>query len=181
MNWRAFGYDYPETQSANTSSAQAAVARLYSGSVRGRLATVQSRSAGHFELGADNKYTDWRINTAATPFDLPSTFIVRFFLVGDFSSDPVTDVGMWSVLMPMEHNKAKRSLREAKSKIKRATASEMTMHGTVSLTSCLMDQIDTGKLESLDEKDVVPFLREKLTWKVYSVSPIALTHLLTVP
>ncbi|KAF2622028.1 tyrosinase [Macroventuria anomochaeta] len=170
MDWRLFGYDYPETQSANTASAQATVAQLYSGSVRGRVAAGQTGGVGHHFMPGmeESSYTDWVINTAAAPLDLPPTFVVQFSLVGDFSSDASTDVGMWSVLMPMDHNKAKRSLREAEKLTKRATAADMTLHGTVSLTSSLLDQIDAGKLQSLDEQDVVPFLREKLTWKVYS-------------
>ena len=172
MDWRLFGYDYPETQSANTAFAQATVAQLYSGSSRGRLASGQTGGVGHqFMSGTKNaSYTDWVINTSAAPLDLPPTFVVQFSLVGDFSSDAPTDVGMWFVLMPMDHNKAKRSLREAEKLTKRATAADMTMHGTISLTSSLLDQIEAGKLQSLAERDVVPFLMEKLTWKVYSVS-----------
>ncbi|KAF9699590.1 hypothetical protein EKO04_002625 [Ascochyta lentis] len=173
MDWRLFGYDYPETQSTDTVSAQATVALLYSGSVRSRIASGQSGGTGkHFTQGTEETiYTDWVINTAAAPLDLPPTFVVQFSFLGDFSSDPVTDVGMWSVLMPMEHNKAKRSIREAEKRPERATAADMTMRGTVSLTSSLLDQIDARKLQSLDEQDVVPFLRERLTWKIYSASP----------
>lgn len=171
MNWRLFGYDYPETRSANTTSAQATVAQLYSGSTRGRLATGQTGGVGHDSTpGTDaTTYTDWVLNTAAAPLELPPTFVVQFSLVGDFSSDVSTNVGMWSVLMPMGHNKVKRSLRETEKRTQRASAAEMTMHGTISLTSSLMDQIEAGQLQSLDERDVVPFLKEKLTWKVYSV------------
>jgi len=174
MDWKLFGYDYPETQSANTASAQATVAQLYSGSIRGKFVSGQTGGVGHqFMSGTKNAtYTDWVINTSAALLDLPPTFVVQFSLVGDFSSDTSTDVGMWSILMPMDHNKAKRSLREAEKLTKRATAADMTMHGTVSLTSSLLDQIEAGKLQSLDERDVVPFLKEKLTWKVYSVSSL---------
>ncbi|KAF1359583.1 tyrosinase [Lizonia empirigonia] len=170
MDWRLFGYDYPETQSANATSAKATVAQLYSGSVRGRYAVGKTGGNGA-HLTSDTgeaTYTDWIVNTAAAPLDLPPTFIVQFSLVGDFSSDLVSDVGMWSILMPMEHNKAKRSLRAAKKITKRATQADMTLHGAVSLTSSLLDQIEAGKLQSLEVQDVVPFLREKLTWKVYS-------------
>ncbi|KAJ8111800.1 hypothetical protein OPT61_g5688 [Boeremia exigua] len=170
MDWRLFGYDYTETQSASSASAEAVVARLYSGNARGRLAVGKSGIAGHASIsgGEDVTYTDWVINTAAAPLDLPPTFVVQFSLVGDFSSDTSTNIGMWSVLMPEDHNKAKRSLREAEKLTKRATAADMTLRGTVCLTTALLDQIDAGKLQSLDEQDVVPFLKEKLSWKVYS-------------
>jgi tyrosinase len=171
MDWRLFGYDYSEARSTNTTSARATVAQLYSGSTRSRVANGQTGGiGGHSAPGTDAAtYTDWVINTAAAPLDLPPTFVVQFSLVGDFSSDASTNVGMWSVLMPMDHNKAKRSLRETEKRTQRASAADMTMHGTISLTSSLMDQIEAGKLQSLDEQDVVPFLKEKLTWKVYSV------------
>lgn len=171
-DWRLFGYDYPETQSANATSAKATVAQLYSGSVRGRYAVGKPGENGAHLISdtGEATYTDWIVNTAAAPLDLPPTFVVQFSIVGDFSSDLVSDVGMWSILMPMEHNKAKRSLRAAKSITKRATQADMTLHGAVSLTSSLLDQIEAGKLQSLEVQDVVPFLREKLTWKVYTVS-----------
>ncbi len=171
MDWRLFGYDYTETHSASTASAQAVVARLYSGNARGRLAVGQT-GAEHAAIpsGEDATYTDWVINTAAAPLDLPPTFLVQFSLVGDFSSDATTDIGMWSVLMPDDHNKVKRSMREAEKQTKRATATEMTLRGTVCLTTTLLDQIDAGKLQSLAERDVVPFLKEKLSWKIFSVS-----------
>ncbi|KAJ4338353.1 hypothetical protein N0V95_008089 [Ascochyta clinopodiicola] len=176
MDWRVFGYDYPETQSADAASAQATVALLYSGSMRDRIATGQFGGTGkHFTPGTEETtYTDWVINTAAAPLDLPPTFVVEFSFGDKTSSDSVTNVGMWSVLMPMDHNKAKRSLREAKKTTKRATAADMSIRGTVSLTSSLLDQIDAGKLHSLDQKDVVPFLKKMLTWKVHSGDGIQL-------
>lgn len=172
MDWRAFGYDYPDTRSANTISAQATVAQLFSGNARGRLEAEQKAAvAVHSTMDMqDASFTDWNIVAAASPLDLPPTFVVQFSLVGDFSSDASTDVGMWSVLMPGGHNEEKRSQRAAEKAAKRATAADMTLKGTVSLTNSLLDQVEAGKLESLDEKDVVPFLKEKLTWKVYSVS-----------
>lgn len=172
MDWRLFGYDYPDTRSASTASAKATVARLFSGSARDRLAPVQKESlAFHPTMDIqDTAYTDWNVVAAASPLDLPPTFVVQFSLVGDFSSDASTSVGMWSVLMPGDHNKDKRIRRAAERLSKRVTVADLTLHGTVSLMTSLLDQIEAGKLESLDEKDVVPFLKQKLSWKVYSVS-----------
>lgn len=172
MDWRLFGYEYPETQSANSASAQATVAQLYSGNVRERVTAGQMASVTHHSVFVSNEaeYTDWVINTAAAPLDLPPTFVVQFSLVGDFSSDASTNLGMWSVMMPAGHNEAKRLIREVELLSRRATVDDMTLHGTVSLTSSLLDQIEAGNLQSLDEKDVVPFLKEKLSWKVYGVS-----------
>lgn len=172
MDWKLFGYDYADIGAASSASAQATVARLYSGSARSRLGADQSGNLKHSLLAdtQDATYTDWVINATAAPLELPPTFVVQFSLVGDFSSDEPTRVGMWPVLMPGDHNQAKRSLRETKGLAGRATAAEMTLHGVVSLTSSLLDKIDAGELQSLDENDVVPFLKDKLSWKVYSVS-----------
>jgi tyrosinase len=80
---------------------------------------------------------------------------------------------MWSTMLPAGHNQVKRLVREVELLSKRATVEDMTLHGTVSLTSSLLDQIEAGNLQSLDEKDVVPFLKDKLSWKIYGVSGCA--------
>lgn len=171
MDWRIFGYDYPETRGVNTTSAQATIARLYSGSVRSRLTVGQAgESAAHaMPTIEEAPYTDWVVNTAAAPLELPPTFVVQFSLMSDSPSDAVIDVGMWPVLMPTDHATAKRALQKTEKLTKRATAADMTIHSTVSLTSSLLDQVEAENLQSLDEEDVVPFLKERLIWKVYSV------------
>ncbi|KAH6638401.1 hypothetical protein C7974DRAFT_411824 [Boeremia exigua] len=170
MDWRMFGYDYADTRSASTASARATVSRLYSGNARERLTSEGVGKIGNLLTPdvADATYTNWVIETAAAPLDLPPTFIVQFSLVGDFSSDESTDVGMWSVLMPSDHNQAKRSLRKVQKLTSRAAAADMTLHGTLSLTNSLLDQIEAGKIQSLGALDVVPFLKERLSWKIYS-------------
>lgn len=171
MDWRLFGYDYPETQSANAASAKTRVAQLYSSGIRERISAGQMAGTGSDSV-SDNggvTFTDWVINAAAAPLELPPTFIVQFSLEDDVP-DAVADVGMWSVLMPVEHNKAKRSFHDAEKLAKHTAMADMTMHGTVGLTSSLLDQVDAGKLLSLNEHDVVPFLQKKLTWRIYSVS-----------
>lgn len=171
MDWRLFGYDYPETRADSDVSAGTTIAELYSGSVRGRMTNGQLAGMIHLAISADEaEYTDWVINTSAAPLDLPPTFVVQFSLVGDFSSDASTDLGIWSVMLPAGHHQAKRLVGRVELLSKRATVDEMTLHGTVSLTSSLLDQIETGNLQSLDEKDVVPFLKDRLSWKIYGVS-----------
>lgn len=174
MDWRLFGYDYPETRAGSGASAGATIAQLYSGSARERITRGQTAGSTHHSFSADEAgYTDWVINASAAPLDLPPTFVVQFSLVGDFSSDASTDVGMWSTMLPAGHNQVKRLVREVELLSKRATVEDMTLHGTVSLTSSLLDQIEAGNLQSLDEKDVVPFLKDKLSWKIYGVSGCA--------
>lgn len=171
MDWKLFGYDYPETRAGSDASAGATIAQLYSGSARGRMTTGLTAGSMHLSFNTDGaEYTDWVINTSAAPLDLPPTFVVQFSLVGDFSSDTSTDVGMWSIMLPAGHNEVKRRVREVELLSKRATVDDMTLHGTVSLTSSLLDQVEAGNVQSLDEKDVVPFLKDKLSWKIYGVS-----------
>ncbi|KAF1925295.1 tyrosinase [Didymella exigua CBS 183.55] len=169
MDWRLFGYDYTETRASGSASAGATVAQMYSGSTRGRLTATHTGSVTHHSVfDADEvEYTDWMINTSAAPLNLPSTFLVQFSLVGDFSSDASSNVGMWSVMLPTGHDKAKRLIHEVELLSERAIVDDMTLHGTVSLTSSLLDQIEAGNLRSLEDKDVVPFLKEKLSWKIY--------------
>jgi tyrosinase len=158
-----FGYAYAETRSSNSSAARAAVARLYSGSTRDRLTAQIGSVKGHFMVDGERTFTDWAISTTADTRGLPPTFMVRFSLVGDFSSDPVTEVGMWSILMPMEHNKAERGVSLHQN------ASSRSVEGTVGMTASLLDEMSSGSLDSLEAADVVPFLKDRLTWGVYSV------------
>jgi tyrosinase len=169
-NTETFGYAYPETVKTSDSSDEehqsaviASIAQLYGSSAR-RILSAQAAIAGASTLlAADGTFTDWSIDTKAKPSGLPPTFVVRFSLVGDFSSDPVVDVGTWVKLMPSSHGKS--SNKEGQN-----STVERLYQGSVSLTSSLLDQVATGQLNSLAPKDVVPHLKDKLTWKVISVS-----------
>ncbi|KAF1999331.1 Di-copper centre-containing protein [Amniculicola lignicola CBS 123094] len=166
------GYAYPETTSWNfaspdlyKASVNASISKMYSMRSRkmltGRKGTASGGALNH--LMVNNRYEDWTINTRASPMTMPSTFMVRFYLIGDFSSDPVIDVGVWSVLMPANHDMPAPQLKS-----KRASTLEQTLKGSVSLTASLLDQITAGKLDSLDEREIVPYLTQKLTWKVFT-------------
>ncbi|KAF2133032.1 tyrosinase [Dothidotthia symphoricarpi CBS 119687] len=177
-NTAIFGYAYPETQPWNyASSAEyraaitATISRLYGGSVKAML-TDESDRVGtlgiHAQSAKNTTFTDWTITTKAAALDLPPTFVARFSLAGDNSSDPVVDVGMWTKLMPMDHNRSKRKIRQTQKKAKRAPILAKTLRGNVGLTASLLDQVAAGKLASLNSTDVVPYLRDRLVWKVYS-------------
>jgi hypothetical protein len=139
--------------------ASASVARLYSPSARDMLTANPATAGGTVQLVANGTFTDWAIATEALAHELPSTFIVRFSLTGDFSSDPSVDVGSWVNAMPQSHEEMR----------KRTATIEHTYKSSISLTSNLLDQIKAGKLESLDAKDVVPYLTDKLSWRVLRV------------
>ncbi|KAF3001808.1 hypothetical protein E8E13_002868 [Curvularia kusanoi] len=184
MNWRRFGYDYAETRNTDPAAARATVAQLFSGTARERLASGQMNGVFATQDSllddADDSaaaYTDWNIKAAAAPEFLPASFSVQFSLVGDFSSDKATNVGMWAVLMPGGHGEDELVGSAGEEKIMGGvSAAERTRSGTVSLTSSLLDQVESGALESLDERDVVPFLKDKLSWKVYSGDGVQLPN-----
>ncbi|KAF2874672.1 hypothetical protein BDV95DRAFT_296302 [Massariosphaeria phaeospora] len=174
-NTTALGYAYPETQSWNYASADdygaavnATIARLYVSSARDRLeGTGSGETAGDATrlLSGEGTFTDWTINVEAAQGEMPPTFRVQFALVGEFSSDKVTDVGVWNILMPSDHHARTHTKRPTG---KRASSLEPTLKGWVSLTESLLDVILEGGLDTLDAADVVPYLKEKLTWKVYA-------------
>jgi tyrosinase len=76
---------------------------------------------------------------------------------------------MWSILMPMDHNKEKRAVRRTEGTTRPKTSSGKIMRGAVGITANLLDEISTGRLNSLHAEDVVPFLKDRLTWKIFSV------------
>jgi tyrosinase len=149
MDTRVLGYVYPETANVSTAEEGAKVAAgMYGSSVRERLGAEQFGEV----MSANKTFTDWTIRVEAK---LAGTFVVRFTLVGDFSSDELVDVGSWVKMRPMSG----------------AGMGEEWVSGSVSLSSSLLDQVEAGRLGSLDKADVVPYLKDKLTWDVFKVSP----------
>jgi tyrosinase len=164
------GYAYPETQSwiyvsdaIHQQAVNTAISQMYSTSARAMLTAQEGGIGGNLQsLNVDNSFTDWTINLEAVASTMPLSFLVQFFFVGDFSSDPVKDVGMWTILMAdMKDDQAEAA------NLKRTSTSEKKLKGSVSLTANLLDCITAGTLESLEARDVVPFLKTKLTWFVW--------------
>src|SRR5262245_19887291 len=173
-----FGYAYPETQAWNYASqdewraaVNSSVAQLYSPSARAMLNSNSASSGVDFTyLLKDDSFIDWTIKMKASALHMPSTFRIVVSLTGDFSSDPITEVGQWMKLMPAEHdNNPEWKARQAEQKAKRFSSLDQTLHGTVSLTSTLLDQIAARKLKGLDPSQVVPYLKDHLRWKVLGV------------
>jgi tyrosinase len=171
------GYAYPETQrwqydstEALASAAQGVISNLYGGRIKDLLAAQQAGLGDTTQplLSRNNTFTDWTIETRAPASSLPSSFILRFSFIGSFMSDPTVEVGSWMQLMPeqddmsMIHPAAPRP----------ADVQEKILQGTTSLTAHLIEQVYDGKLESLKAVDVVPFLRDYLTWHVFTVCVI---------
>ena len=132
----ALGYAYPETQSwkyptadAYGAAVNATIAQLYSGSARSMLT-----SPGGGEGGADlqhllveSTFTEWTVHLEASLTNLSSTFFLRFYLVGDFSSDTIKEICTWVV---QQSNHGRMNFPE---ETKPAGASERKLTSIVSL------------------------------------------------
>lgn len=171
-NTTTFGYAYPETMKISGQSVEeyqekvsTAIATLYGSSTRALLTNNIATASGESLLAKDGVFTDWAIDATALTSYLPTTFVVRFSLVGDFSSDEPVDIGTWTKLMPSNHDYGSN---------KRASTREVPYQGRISLTASLIDCVVAGKLTSLNSGDVVPYLKDKLTWKVFSASQISI-------
>ncbi|KAF2681958.1 Di-copper centre-containing protein [Lentithecium fluviatile CBS 122367] len=169
-----FGYAYPETQPWNYMSEEdwrnavrAYVALTYSPTARSTLTesdTQGGTSLAHLLM--DDTFVDWSIAITASTKYLPGTFHVVFSFDGQGSVDDGSSmVGQWMQLRPEGANGAWKAKREGRG-TKRINSLERTKNGTLSVTSSLLDEVAAGRLESLDEGVVVPFLKEHLTWSV---------------
>lgn len=161
-----FGYTYPELQrwqygsDAEFQDAVAGyIAQTYEGGVRESFESQQGTGADSNLLKNDRSFTEWTIEASAMAFAVPHTFVVQFFFGAGATS---IHVGTWMKLMPTD--KANEGIFGTQ----RAPSREQTFRGTVSLTTRLIDCVG-GHLPSLDPKDVVPFLKKNLNWKILNV------------
>lgn len=173
---KVLGYAYPETQHWNfatdeeyRASVEAIITNLYGATGTEEFFSRQAVPGGLAFMNPVGTFTEWTIEMQAYPRQLPKNFMLKFSFIGDFSSDPSIDVGRWMRLMPSHHDSKLVGPRKNRRVHKRATTLEQTFEGTITLTSHLLAQIRAGKLKSLNAEDVESFLRDKLTWKLYSV------------
>ncbi|KAF2705035.1 Di-copper centre-containing protein [Pleomassaria siparia CBS 279.74] len=164
------GYAYPETQSWKFASTElyrnavtATISQLYSSSARDRLTAGSDGQRGDLaHLNANNTFTDWSINAFASRNTSSSIVQVQFSLVADVSSDPPKNVGIWNAMMPSAHSNDGNNDDN-----KLNSMNDIVLKGSIGLTADLLDCIASGRLESLEAVDVVPFLKTRLTWNVY--------------
>lgn len=177
------GYAYPETVVSGFISddeyrkeLNATVTRLYSSSARAMLLKggvegeppITAEGEMIFLLDeVDRSFEDWNVRVKGDRMRLPATFLVKFFLRGDYNNDEGREVGAWTVVASAAHQSAVQFGGEEKRR--RASVDEMDMQGLVGLTSSLLEEIAAGTLASLDEEDVVPLLRDGLSWRVETV------------
>ncbi|KAK3309791.1 uncharacterized protein B0T15DRAFT_545814 [Chaetomium strumarium] len=131
------------------------------------------RSLQH--LAPNNTYTEWVVLARAQKHGLGGPFRLLVFLGAFNETDPASwdtefnCVGRVSVL-------GRDAATTACSKCRADAADELVVSGTVPLTSALLQDImgigegeeEAGErgLRSLDPEEVVPYLRERLKWKV---------------
>ncbi|KAL5412326.1 hypothetical protein PMIN04_009882 [Paraphaeosphaeria minitans] len=170
-----FGYAYPETQYWNFGSdegwrnnVRGLIQSLYPNSARETLANaVATGDTLTHVVDVDSSFRDWVIHVNASATEMPSTYRAIFSLVGDFSSDASTEIGMWIRMRVDGSGSDAMEIRQAERKGKRFSATEQSLTRAIGLTSSLLDQITAGKLESLDPQAVLPYLEAHLTWNVY--------------
>jgi tyrosinase len=92
-----------------------------------------------------------------------------FSLVGDFSSDPTTEIGIWTRMNVDGPGSGSWKARQVERKAKGLNTIDQGLTSAIGLTSSLLDQITAGKLENLDSEAVLPYLEAHLTWNVYGV------------
>lgn len=181
-----FGYTYPELQQSGnlTAAISSAINSLYgpnSGKTIGRSNTsatkrdVESKAnqfrkraiagAPSFVLGRA-----YQADISVKKFGLGGSFTIYIFLgepttkPSDWSSDPnfVGINGVFSMAMPAAGN------------------SDLMVHGVVPLTAALEDAVNCGEIPDLSEPVVVPYLKEKLVWKIQKVSQRAIRAFVAV-
>jgi tyrosinase len=166
---QALGYVYPETMNWTFNSAQeyqvnvnATIAKLYSNSARARLVGSQTEAVDEVrKLVKGDTYTDWNIDVGMASATISSTFSIRFSFVSASSSDAAVDVGRFSLLRPANHDASHKRSRNV---ALQDTSLITDIEGHISLTANLIDEVAAGKLLSLEPGDVVPFLKDSLSW-----------------
>ena len=108
------------------------------------------------------KIRDYYVTIKSTKFTLDGSYFLFAFLgePGDDPSDWAIDenlVGTHCVLAPIDQSE------EHKEK-------HMLVAGSIPLTKALSDAVEADVIDSLDEKDVAPYLRENLHWRMTKVS-----------
>jgi tyrosinase len=174
-----FGYAYPETQYWNFASdeewrnnVRGIIQSLYPNSARSTLANAVATGNTLAQVVDADSFTDWMIQIKASPTEMPATFRAMFSLVGDFLSDPSTEIGIWTRMIVDGSESGAWKPRQVERKAKPLRTTDQGLASVIGLTSSLLEQITAGKLESLDPEAVLPYLEAHLTWNVYGVGQL---------
>ena len=178
-NTTALGYAYPETQHWNfateeeyRASVNATIARLYSASVRQRLAGAPAGSTVAGIASAEGVFLDWAVRCSVAPMQFPATFRVQVLLADGDSEDDFVEVGSWTVLGPQREDEGEVGEEAVAELVEKSTV------GYVGLTGVLMDFVERGLLEGLEVMEVLILLSGSLEWRVFGVSVVCVLCLL---
>ncbi|MBE3049605.1 hypothetical protein IMZ48_45350 [Candidatus Bathyarchaeota archaeon] len=116
-------------------------------------------------LVPDNEYTDWIVNVRTQKHGLSQTFRIVIFL-GDFSPNPADWAGNTEFNTVGRVTVLGRSADTPCGKCQEDRENDLIVAGAVPLTSALLQDIASGELASLEVKDVVPYLKKNLHWRV---------------
>lgn len=173
----ALGYAYPETQYWNFPSdeewrnnVKGLIESLYPNSARTTLVNaIATGNTLKHTVDQNSTFTDWVIQVKASVTKMPSTFKAMFSLVGDFSSDEPTEVGVWMRAAMDGSEPGASSIHQIQRKAQRPSTVDDGLSRAIGITSPLLEAITAGKLENLDPEVVIPYLQTHLTWNVYAV------------
>lgn len=184
------GYNYVETASnANRDTVTAAINSLY-----GRTTTARRRRR-------DLSATPTATSTAATNGTLPNTNgtmpltngtlaeneyfaniaslkhgVGGTYSIYVFLSEPSKNPSEW----PVQKSLVGTHVVFAPTADSASAMADIKTSGTVPLDSCLYDEVERGRLASLEEKDVLPFLHRELQYRCSLVSSsVSLSYLST--
>ncbi|KAF2460042.1 common central domain of tyrosinase-domain-containing protein [Lineolata rhizophorae] len=119
---------------------------------------------------ANGEYVDWRAYVKTPKTCLGGSFNVQLYFDSNSgsqdSSTSTKPVGTFSVFAPINQN----ALLQAT-----ACQNSIEVAGAIPLTSALLKEMAEGNLGGLGASDVVPFLRERLTWHVKVVNGAAVS------
>lgn len=161
-----FGYTYPELVGLNSGDTGPLVKRI--NALYGPNARSQKKRnifGLHRMLGAPNfsGRRQYIANIKARKFALDGSFNCYIFLSNDL---PLLDVAQWTnedhfvgmagvLSQPGNANNEK---------------SQVETNGAVPLTAALEEKVELGELKSMEEQDVMEYLRWHLKWKIAKVS-----------
>ncbi|KAF3120916.1 hypothetical protein TWF569_002858 [Orbilia oligospora] len=153
-----FYYNYPETNGLSAADLRIRIQQLYGGTapqnqVRGG---ASKRSYSASSLVSDGKYHEWSANIRLNKHQTSGTYLIHIFIGSptngvEWTSDP-NFVGSYYLLT------------------KNGTCSDCSdnalVTGSVPLTHMLIDCAKGGQLKDLSPESVIPYLKEKLHWRV---------------
>ncbi|KAI9835969.1 MAG: hypothetical protein M1837_003559 [Sclerophora amabilis] len=144
-----------------------------------RIVETAQEEPVHNALGKvvrDGKYREYIANIRVKKYALEGSFFVHIFL-GDFDPEPFS----WSFEPKLvgTHCIFVNDINETNcGRCKKDQDRDLHITGIIPLTTALLDDVDAGRLESLEPEDVAAYLKTNLHWRVTKLddSPVDRDH-----